>query len=78
MPTLYVTEPGAVVRRSGGSLVVTVSEKIEGNGDSSSRQRRLLEVEPHRLVHHFAGRTRAHHVGFDAPLPGTGNCCGLV
>lgn len=49
MPALYVTEPGAVVRRSAGSIVVTLDEDPAGVGLSSERRRRLIEVEPHRL-----------------------------
>ena len=49
MPTLYVTEPRSVVRRSAGSVVVTLNEDPDGPGPGPKRQRRLLEVEPHRL-----------------------------
>ena len=49
MPTLYVTEPRSVVRRSVGSVVVTLNEDPDGSGPLPERQRRLLEVEPHRL-----------------------------
>ncbi len=49
MPTLYVTEPGAVVRRSAGSIVVTLDEDPDGPGPLPERRRRLIEVEPHRL-----------------------------
>ena len=49
MPTLYVTEPRSVVRRSVGSIVVTLNEDPDGSGPLPERQRRLLEVEPHRL-----------------------------
>lgn len=49
MPTLYVTEPRSVVRRSAGSIVVTLNEDPDGSGPRPERQRRLLEVEPHRL-----------------------------
>ena len=49
MPTLYVTEPRSVVRRSVGSVVVTLNEDPDGPGPLPERQRRLLEVEPHRL-----------------------------
>ena len=45
MPTLYVTEPGAVVRRAAGSIIVTLEAD---DGDAVAR-RRLAEVEPHRL-----------------------------
>ena len=50
MPTLYVTEPGAVVRRRAGSLIVTCEE----DGSSSEKnvgehKSLLLEVEPRRL-----------------------------
>ena len=50
MPTLYVTEPGAVVRRRAGSLIITCEERIsspENRGDD--RKSILLEVEPRRL-----------------------------
>ncbi len=49
MPTLYVTEPGAVVRRSAGSIVVTVDKDPDGPGPLPERRQRLIEVEPHRL-----------------------------
>ncbi len=49
MPTLYVTEPGAVVRRSAGSIVVTIDKDPDGPGSQPERRRRLIEVEPHRL-----------------------------
>ncbi len=49
MPTLYVTEPGAVVRRSAGSIVVTVDKDLDGPGPEPERRHRLIEVEPHRL-----------------------------
>lgn len=49
MPTLYVTEPRSVVRRSAGSVVVTLNEDPDGPGPLPERQRRLLEVEPHRV-----------------------------
>ena len=54
MPTLYVTEPGATVRRTGGSLIVTVTEKIADSGQNGASQKKtrrrcLVEVEPHRL-----------------------------
>lgn len=49
MPTLYVTEPGSVVRRAAGSIVVTLDE-VHGEGAAKTRRRnRLMEVEPHRL-----------------------------
>ena len=49
MPTLYVTEPGSVVRRAGGSIVVTLDE-VQGEGAAQiERRRRLIKVEPHRL-----------------------------
>lgn len=48
MTVLYVTEPGATVRISGESLVVTADEHpVDGCG--ASRRRILIEVEPHRL-----------------------------
>lgn len=49
MPTLYVTEPGAVVRRRVGSFIVTLDEDSDATGTASRRRRELLEVEPHRL-----------------------------
>ncbi len=49
MPTLYVTEPGSVVRRSAGSIVVTLDQDPDGAGPLPERRRRLIEVEPHRL-----------------------------
>ncbi len=50
MPTLYVTEPGAVVRRRAGSLIVTCEEQSSSpeNGEND-RKSLLLEVEPRRL-----------------------------
>lgn len=49
MPTLYVTEPGAVVRRRSGSLVVTLDEDVGGSEPARRKRRELLEVEPHRV-----------------------------
>lgn len=49
MPTLYVTEPGAVVRRRSGSLVVTLDEDVGGAEPARRKRRELLEVEPHRV-----------------------------
>ena len=49
MPTLYVTEPGSVIRRSAGSIIVTLDEDPDGSGPLPERRRRLIEVEPHRL-----------------------------
>jgi len=50
VPTLYVTEPGAVVRRRAGSLIVTCEREISPSGsDTGERSSLLLEVEPHRL-----------------------------
>ncbi len=49
MPALYVTEPGAVVRRSAGSIVVTLDEDPDGAGPLPEHRRRLIEVEAHRL-----------------------------
>ena len=50
MPTLYVTEPGAVLRRRAGSLIVT-SERDDflSQTDTDESSPLLLEVEPHRL-----------------------------
>ena len=49
MPTLYVTQPLATVRKSGGSLVVTYQEDPDGAGPLPERRKTLIEVEPHRL-----------------------------
>ena len=50
MPTLYVTEPGAVLRRRAGSLVVTVDrDSAPADPDRDKPSATLLEVEPHRL-----------------------------
>ncbi len=49
MLTLYVTEPAAVVRRSAGSIIVTLDKDPDGSGPLPERRRRLIEVEPHRL-----------------------------
>lgn len=49
MPTLYVTEPGSVVRRSQGSIVVTRDEDPDSSRPRSKARRTLIEVEPHRL-----------------------------
>ncbi len=49
MPTLYVTEPGAVVRRSAGSIVVTVTRDPDGRGPLPQKTREIIEIEPHRL-----------------------------
>lgn len=46
MPTLYVTLPGAVVRKSAKSLVITVDST---NPDGASRREEVEEVEPHRV-----------------------------
>lgn len=47
--TLYVTEPGAVVRREGRSLLVTLTRDPDGDGPLPEGREALLEVEPHRL-----------------------------
>ena len=50
MPTLYVTEPGAVVRRRAGSLIITCEERISSpKKGKDDRKSILLEVEPRRL-----------------------------
>ena len=49
MPTLYVTEQGAVVRKSHGSIIVTQDDYAAKSGTSKGRRRILIEVEPHRL-----------------------------
>jgi len=62
MPTLYVTEPGAVVRRSVASLVVTVKRRrVDGTG---RREEELAEVEPHRLE--MIGLIGRAHITSDA------------
>lgn len=61
MPTLYVTEMGAVVRKSAKSLIVT-AERIGTAG--VSRRQTLVEIEPHRLeLISLIGRT---HITSDA------------
>jgi CRISPR-associated protein Cas1 len=47
--TLYVTESRAVIRRAGGSLVVTKDEDPDGPGPLPERRVVRIEVEPHRL-----------------------------
>jgi len=49
MPTLYITEPGATVRLSTGSLKVTVSKDPDGSGPLPTKTKQLIEVEPHRI-----------------------------
>lgn len=49
MPTLYVTEPRSVVRRSARSIVVTLDEASTERETVRERRNRLIEVEPHRL-----------------------------
>jgi len=49
VPTLYITEPGATIRFSTGSIVVTVSEDPDGRGPLPTKTRQLIEVEPHRI-----------------------------
>ncbi|MBF0155434.1 MAG: CRISPR-associated endonuclease Cas1 [Magnetococcales bacterium] len=49
MPTLYVTQQGAVVRLSGASLHVTQEIDPDGDGPLPPGRTVLLEVEPHRL-----------------------------
>ncbi|AEO47660.1 CRISPR-associated endonuclease Cas1 [Rhodospirillum rubrum] len=51
MTTLYVTQPGSVVRSEGGSLTVWVETEADdpGPNDSPVRRKRLASVEPHRL-----------------------------
>ena len=50
MPTLYVTEPSAVVRRRAGSLIVTCEEDNSSpEKGEDDRKSLLLEVEPRRL-----------------------------
>ncbi len=49
MPTLYITEPGATIRFSTGSIVVTVSKDPDGSGPLPTKTRELIEVEPHRI-----------------------------
>lgn len=61
MPVLYVVEPGAVLRKSGGSLLVTLDADADDDPDTKGDARRtLLEVEPHRLESvALVGRTHA-------------------
>jgi CRISPR-associated protein Cas1 len=49
VPVLYVTEPGAVVRRDADSLVVTLDSDPDGKGPAPETRRVLIEVEPHRV-----------------------------
>ena len=50
MPTLYVTEPGAVVRRRAGSLVVTVdADRASSTISETENATLLMEFEPCRL-----------------------------
>ncbi len=48
MPVLYVTEPGATVRLSGESFIVTVEEHAD-DGHGAGKRRTVMEVESHRL-----------------------------
>lgn len=48
MPVLYVTVPGATVRQSGESLLVT-AEEYPSDGGGTGRRKVLMEVESHRL-----------------------------
>lgn len=48
MPVLYVTVPGATVRLSGESLLVTIEEYSSGES-GTGRRKTLMEVESHRL-----------------------------
>lgn len=64
MPTLYVTEPGAVVRRRAGSIIVTLDEDPDGPGPLPEGRRRLIEVEPHRLE--MIGLVGRVHITTDA------------
>lgn len=50
MTALYVTEPGAAVRRDGRSLVVTLDADSDGRaGPAPETRRRLAEIELHHL-----------------------------
>jgi CRISPR-associated protein Cas1 len=46
MPTLYVTRPGAVVRRAASALVVTADRET---GGGATKRETLAELQPHRL-----------------------------
>lgn len=63
MPTLYVTEPGAVVRRSDAALVVTVHRENDGD---KPRQEVLAKLQPHRLE--AIGLMGRSHLTTDAAL----------
>lgn len=63
MPTLYVTEPGATVRFSGGSFHVTV-ERATSPDTRLTTQKLLLNVEPHRLE--LIGLVGRVHITVDA------------
>lgn len=49
MTSLYITEHLSVLRRSGGSLIVTLDEDPDGKGPLPERRRILAEIEPHLL-----------------------------
>ena len=50
MPTLYVTEPGSVVRRKTRSFIVTCHKKKDQSIAEPNKKNYIqLEVEPHRL-----------------------------
>ncbi len=61
MPSLYVTEPGAAVRKSAASLIVTIEDKAK---EGMSRRRTLAEIEPHRLE--LIGLVGRAHITSDA------------
>lgn len=48
MTTLYVTQPGSVIRYETGALTVWAEEDIEED-DAPRRRRKLAAIEPHRL-----------------------------
>lgn len=50
MTALYVTEPGAVVRRSGDTLEVTVDRDPDGAGPAPETRRTLATVQVHHLA----------------------------
>ncbi|MBI2190413.1 MAG: CRISPR-associated endonuclease Cas1 [Planctomycetes bacterium] len=89
MPTLYVTQPGATVRTSGGTLLVTAEIDPDGKeGPKPLKRQTLLEVEPHRveaivLVGHSHITSDALHLCLEKDIPvallsSRGKCLGRL
>lgn len=64
MPTLYVTEPGAVVRLTGESLLVTLDTPPDGGSKAPSSRAELMKVALHRLE--MVGLVGRVHLTLDA------------